>query len=241
MAVKNFRGIVIHQAATLEKAVNCLIPTFGNTGWLGKLKGAAEDIRCNGSSNDWVVNIEDMELPIDNPKHLEPHTLNNNLKLFVSISMEGSGELWKEGKDCIKSLRFTVRVKEKYQKDDQHSFQTGFHIDKVGKKDDSSEMHPLYHVHFLNESCIDGIMPLSMDVPRLMHHPVDALLGLLLVFANYHKDGYKKLTSNGNFMSLCRESAKHILVPYYTSLSKVPWTEGFVSEYDKSLCPYLTA
>ena len=102
-------------------------------------------------------------------------------------------------------------------------------------------MHPLYHVHFLNESQVEGTDVLSMDVPRLMHHPVDVLLGILMVYANYNQTGYNKLLQDGNFLGLCRDSAKHILTPYYLSLSKVLCSDGSVLDDDKALCPYLTA
>lgn len=241
MGKKNYRNIVQAQAANLDKAVGSLKSTLGDVAWLRNLSEAASTIREKCKGDDWSIQIVDMELPIENPKHLKPSKLKGNLKMFVSISMEGSGKGWKNEEDCIKNLRFKVEVIEKDQKDPQKYFQTGFHIDMVDDKDDSSEMHPLYHVHFFNDSLIEGTEVLAMDVPRLMHHPVDVLLGILLVYANYNQTGYKKLLNDGLFMGLCRDSAKHILTPYYQSLSKVPWTEGVITEYDKSLCPYLTA
>lgn len=241
MGKKSYRSIVQHQAAILDQAVGSLRSTLGDAAWLRNLAEAASTIREKCKGDDWSVQIHDMELPIENPKHLKPNKLKGNLKMFVSISMEGSGKGWKNEEDCIKNLRFKVEVIGKDQKDPQKIFQTGFHIDMVDDKDDSSEMHPLYHVHFLNDSLIEGTEVLAMDVPRLMHHPVDVLLGILLVYANYNQTGYKKLLNDGLFMGLCRDSAKHILTPYYQSLSKVPWTEGVITEYDKSLCPYLTA
>lgn len=241
MGKAKYNNIVKSQAASLEKAVAFLKTTLGNVSWLRDLTEAASSIRENCKGDDWAVNIVDMEMPIENPKHLKPGRLQGNLKMFVSISMEGSGRDWKENNDCIKSLRFKVEVLERNQNDNQKYFQTGFHIDKIDDKDDSSEMHPLYHVHFLNDSQIEGNEVLSMDVPRLMHHPVDVLLGVLMVYANYNKSGYDKLKENVNFMGLCRESAQHILAPYYQSLSKVPWNPGSVTDYDKALCPYLTA
>lgn len=241
MGKKNYRNIVQAQAANLDKAVGSLKSTLGDVAWLRNLAEAASTIREKCKGDDWSIQIDDMELPIENPKHLKPSKLKGNLKMFVSISMEGSGKGWKNEEDCIKNLRFKVEVIEKDQKDPQKYFQTGFHIDMVDDKDDPSEMHPLYHVHFLNDSLIEGTEVLAMDVPRLMHHPVDVLLGILLVYANYNQTGYKKLLNDGLFMGLCRDSAKHILTPYYQSLSKVPWTEGVITEYDKSLCPYLTA
>lgn len=241
MRKAKYNNVVKAQASNLEKAVAFLKTTLGEVPWLHNLIEAASSIResCNG--DDWAINITDMEMPIENPKHLKPGKLKGNLKMFVSISMEGSGKDWKENKDCIKSLRFKVEVLERNQSDNQKYFQTGFHIDKMDDKDDPTEMHPLYHVHFLNDSQIEGTEVLAMDVPRLMHHPVDVLLGVLLVYANYNKTGYNKLTNDGNFMGLCRDSAEHILAPYYQSLAKVPWDTGSVTDYDQVLCPYLTA
>lgn len=240
MAKYKYRSIVKSQAAALEKAVSFLKVTLGDVPWLYKLSEAASSIRNNSNSDDWSVQIDDMEIPIENPKHLKPNELAGKLRMFISISMEANGKAWKENKDCIKSLRFKVEVLEKNPNDAQKFFQTGFHIDKMDAQDIPTEMHPLYHVHFLNDSKIDGTNVLTMDVPRLMHHPVDVFLGILLVYANYNQTGYKKLLQDGNFMGLCNNSAKHILTPYYNSLSKVPCTDGSVTKYDKALCPYLT-
>lgn len=240
MGKAKYNNIVKSQAANLEKAVGFLKTSLGDVPWLRDLTEAASSIRENCKGDDWALNIIDMEMPIENPKHLKPGRLKGNLKMFVSISMEGRGKDWKEKNDCIKSLRFKVEVLEKDQSDNQKYFQTGFHIDKIDDKDDPLEMHPLYHVHFLNDSQIEGTEVLSMDVPRLMHHPVDVILGVLLVYANYNKAGYNKLKDDGNFMGLCRDSAEHILKPYYQGLSNI-LSGGFVTAYDKSLCPYLTA
>lgn len=240
MAMKNYKNVVQSQASSLDKAVSCLRTTLGDMHWLHKLSEAASAIRANCKGDDWAINIDNMEIPIETPKHLRPKKLNGNLKLFVSISIEGSGKSWKDKKDCIKSLRFKVEILEKNQNDTQNFNQTGFHIDKMDDKDDSSEMHPLYHVHYINESQIEGIDVLAMDVPRLMHHPVDVLLGILLVYANYNLTGYNKLLQNGNFMALCHKSAEHILAPYYLSLSKVLQFDGSITDEEKTLCPYLT-
>ena len=212
MGKKSYRSIVQHQAAILDQAVGSLRSTLGDAAWLRNLAEAASTIREKCKGDDWSVQIHDMELPIENPKHLKPNKLKGNLKMFVSISMEGSGKGWKNEEDCIKNLRFKVEVIGKDQKDPQKIFQTGFHIDMVDDKDDSSEMHPLYHVHFLNDSLIEGTEVLAMDVPRLMHHPVDVLLGILLVYANYNQTGYKKLLNDGLFMGLCRDSTYELTI-----------------------------
>ena len=240
MGKKGYQHIVKRQATKLEMAATSLKTTLTNAGWLRNLSEAASEIKEKCKGDDWLVDILDMEIPIEPPKHLKPGHLKGNLKMFVSIRMEGYGKAWNDGDDCIKSLCFKVDVRENNRKDDDKYFQTGFHIDKVNENDSQSEMHPLYHVHFLNESKINGNEVLAMDVPRLAHHPVDVLLGILLVYANYNPEGYMKLLEDGHFMALCRDSAKHILYPYYRSLFNVSQFDGNIKEYDKLLCPYLT-
>jgi len=236
---KNYQYVVKKQASDLDKACNYLKNALGDAPWLHELSVAATTIRNQCKGDDWSVNIRDLDIPMDAPKHLIPKSLTGKLKMFVSIKMEGNGKLWNDNEDCVKSLNFKVVIKEKNPQDPQKDFHMGFHIDKMDSSDDSDEMHPLYHVHFINESKIYGTEALSMDVPRLTHHPVDVFLGILLVFANYNLIGYKKLLKDGNFIGLCKVSAKHILEPYYRSLLKVSYQEGTLSEYDKALCPYL--
>lgn len=238
---KNYKHIVRSQASNLEKACSCLRTTLGDSIWLQKLTEAADTIKVQQTRGDeWIVEIEDMDLPIDGkPRHLKPANLENNLKLFVSIKMKGNGKKWDNNEDCIEDLCFSVRIQEKEKADPANEFLTGFHIDKMGKGDDKNEMHPLYHVHFMNESKVGEIESLGMDVPRLSHHPVDLFLGLMLVFANFNKDTYEKLKEDGNFIGLCKESANHIITPYFNRLASPIWGEGNVGDFEKSLCPYL--
>lgn len=239
MAKKGYQHIVRKQASNLDLACQCLRGVVGDKSWVYELSSAAAEIRNKCKGDDWTIDIQDLDIPITEPRHLLPSSLKNNLKLFVSIRMTGDGKLWDECSNCIKSLGFKVVVKEKVPVDPNKTFSTGFHIDKVDGNDDLSEMHPLYHVHFLNESKINGTEALSMDVPRLMHHPVDTILGILMVLANYNKPLYDKLRGDGGFMGLCRDSANHILAPYFNSLASAKWKESPHSTFDNDICPYL--
>lgn len=245
MGNKSYRAIVKRQAAHLSHAYNYLINTLcetrqqQNSIGLHIINDVASNINNNCEGDSWTVDIKEMELPIATPRHLKPGNRKLKLKLFVSIKMICSAKSWDAKEDCIKSLNFKVNVFGIDSSNANNILHTGFHIDKVEKHDSSMEMHPLYHVHFINESKIEGIEALSMDVPRLMHHPVDVLLGLLLVFANYNQEVYNKLLNNGNFMGLCRESANHILVPYFKSLSAVSMPGDSVLKDVELLCPYM--
>lgn len=240
MGKKNYNSIVQSRASDLDKASVYLRNTLGDVQWLHKISDAASLIRRQCKGDDWCIEIVDLDLPIENPRHLKPAMLADKLKMFVSIKMEGSGKKWEANEDCINTLGFNVSIVEKESNDNTKVFNTGFHIDKTDDNDDTNEIHPRYHVHFVNESMINGFEALSMDVPRLMHHPVDVFLGILLVFAYYNPTIYKNLQNNHHFMGLCRESINHILVPYYSSLSEVLSKSAQGRDVnDYALCPYL--
>lgn len=239
---KNFRSIILKQASSLDKAVNYLRNILDDSLWLQSLRDAAADIRAKCNGVDWTVEITDMDLPMDrNPMHLKPQILANKLKMFVSIKMTCNAELWNAGEDCITELCFKVSIQEKENRDFEKIYHTGFHIDKTNDAEKlvHEEIHPLYHVHFVNESKMGEFEALSMDIPRLSHHPVDLFLGLMLVFANYNKSVYDKLKDNAFILNLCKESAQHYVEPYIRSLAKKPWSDGEKQKIDKELCPYL--
>ena len=173
--------------------------------------------------------------------HLKPRSLANKLKMFVSVKMTCNAQLWDKNEDCITDLCFKVSIQENDNQDPDNVYQTGFHIDKTTENEllKHDEMHPLYHLHFLNESIIGGKETLSMDIPRLAHHPVDLFLGLMVVFANYDKNTFDTLKDDPNFAGLCKESADHFIEPYIRSLCKLPWGDSAKTKYDKDLCPYL--
>lgn len=239
---KNYKSIILKQASRLEKAVIYLRNILDDTLWLQSLQDAAADIRAKCNGVDWTVEITDMDLPMDcNPMHLKPPILANKLKLFVSIKMTCNAELWNTGKDCIIDLCFKVSIQEKENRNCEKIYHTGFHIDKTNDEEKlvHEEIHPLYHVHFVNDSKIGEFETLSMDIPRLSHYPVDLFLGLMLVFANYNKSVYDKLKDNGHILGLCKESAQHYVKPYIQSLVEETKEQWEKQKCNKELCPYL--
>lgn len=239
---KNYKHIIQGYASRLDKAVNYLRNALGDAPWIHYLSDAANDIRTKNNGVEWTVEVTDMDLPIVGaPMHLKPQSIAEKLKMFVSIKMTCSAKLWEKKEDCITDLCFKVSIQEIDNLDTTNVLQTGFHIDRTtdNEKFKHDEMHPLYHLHFLNESIIGGKETLSMDIPRLAHHPVDLFLGLMIVFANYDKNTFDTLKDDPNFSGLCKESADHYIEPYLRSLSKLPWGDSFKNQYDKDLCPYL--
>ena len=81
-----------------------------------------------------------------------------------------------------------------------------------------------------------------LDVPRLMHYPVDLILGIGLCLTNFHpKKRFESLKSQVGFIRAYREAQNNIMKPYYFNI---------VSQWDKNnrslkwktpskLCPQL--
>ena len=114
-----------------------------------------------------------------------------------------------------------------------------FHVDQIkGGEISFKEVHPLSHLHF-NDTIGDGEGKISINVPRLVHYPLDVVLGLSMTLQNFTPEKFKKLRTKGEYISLCYESQKRILLPYFSSFSNCIDSEGKSNDEVRKLCPYL--
>jgi len=240
MAKKNnYKTLRQRIASDLEMAANstaCILPTA-----YSQLYEAANQIRKGEVDDVWEYSFTELELPIQKPRHLSPNNI-KVLHLFLDVKVKGNLDKYDgctDG-DPLMELNYRVRVVgESNNKNEK--FTLGFHIDRVGDQDDSLEIHPLYHIHYFNESqSMDaGFVTLDMDAPRLVHHPVEAIIGILLAMANYNPDLYEKLRDNAIYMNLCNYYFDRIVKPYFESLSRA-WGLKIDSIVDANpeICPY---
>lgn len=119
-----------------------------------------------------------------------------------------------------------------------NSYSKKFHVDQINREEISfKEVHPLSHLHF-NDTLEDGDGK-SINVPRLVHYPMDVVLGLSMALQNFAPEMFKKLRTKGQYISLVYESQKRILLPYFSSFSNCIDLEGKSNEAVRTLCPYL--
>lgn len=213
--------------------------TIGDQLYLKKILDAVNSMNDTGNGK-WSLCVNEVEIPVsDSLKHVCPTKLaNNKLALFMSLTWIVDGEKWRDFEDCIEELYLNVTIKNCKDFGDE-SYETGFHIDKMKAGEDENEMHPLYHIHFFNSSKKGDFASLNLDNPRIMHHPVDLFIGLMLVLANYNFSIYNKIKQNNNFMSCYRNSIDHILVPYFKSIANMPFNVCRDYAWQEGLCPYL--
>ena len=210
---------------------------------LEPLKVAAKqlDIQGDGNAtlNQWGYQINNLTLPVGNIHNVNPAGI--HAKISINCECEFNVDDWnKTNCDPFTKYSFRVRVFGDYR-GIKHSW--GMHIDKEARED-VEEWHPLYHLHCF-ESRVDSPTVLIdteqskgtflLNVPRLMHYPLDIVLGIGFCLMYFNKkevfmDFYK---NDQQFPRLYKKSQDRILKPYLDSLAGVPGSVYL----RKNLCP----
>ncbi|MGS0569280.1 hypothetical protein [Vibrio parahaemolyticus] len=95
-------------------------------------------------------------------------------------------------------------------------------MDETGEPEVHRVMHPNYHVHHgghrVKELDSYGDMVLLKN-PRLMHHPLDALLAIDLALSNFLPlDKWEKLRADTGYQMMMKKSQTNWWKPYYETL-----------------------
>ena len=188
----------------------------------------------------WGYSIKDLIIPIGNIHNIEPSGI--QAKICINCECKCNVKDWGNNCDPFISYSFRLRV---YGDTDGIKHSWGMHIDKDDKQS-KDEWHPLYHLHCF-ESRLDSPTVLKderqhkgsmyMNVPRLVHYPLDIVLGIGFCLMNfYKKEVFTKLYINDKqFPRLYKQSYDRILKPYLASLVGQP-----SCVFDKKdLCPQI--
>lgn len=225
----------------LEKGLSSLYPT--GEAYLEPLNAAAKQLDAQADGNitltQWGYQIKNLTLPIGDIRNIKPAGI--QAKICVNCECEFNVNDWNNYNcDPFNKCSFRVSVFGEYN-GIKHSW--GIHIDKEARTD-LDEWHPLYHLH-----CFEGREDsptvlvddeqkkgtFLLNVPRLLHYPLDIVLGIGFCLMNFNKkEMFTKLYTNDlHFPSLYKKSQDRILKPYLDSLAGV---SGCVYSR-KALCP----
>lgn len=190
-------------------------------------------------SETWGYEIEDFDLNIPDTRHIAPDGV-GNLKLSLALKMIANCCDWDNMNDPLRELSFRVTIKGLADKD----YYSGFHIDRHDFQQ-QGEIHPVYHFQHMvkplevNEFSYGNV--LSIDTPRIMHYPLEFVLGIGYLTSNFFPDAYEILLNDGHFVNLYREYQSRLWKPYAHTLAHFwkPYSENDITWNVLEVCPFL--
>ncbi|MBI2272550.1 MAG: hypothetical protein HYU70_02030 [Bacteroidetes bacterium] len=125
------------------------------------------------------------------------------------------------------------------------TFFSGFHIDRHDMTTTPTDPHPLYHFQYNvnphNAKPFNYGSILHLDEPRIVHFPLDFVLGIGFLTSNFFPMAFDALIDNGTYANLYKKYQNCIWKPFSHSLAN-HWTYNSASitwKPTKLLCPYL--
>lgn len=216
------------RARELERMAKLLDKCIGNDVNTSSIYKAIGDLRNENSipvlkdgSYDqaiWGYDIENFEISLETLKHVKPTSIKNG-KIFVSIKLRASIGNWLEMNDPFIELGYNVFIKGIGDK----VYHFGFHIDRHNSNSTSTEPHPIYHLQYninpTNSDVFDSGSIMYIDTPRLVHYPLDFILGIGFLTSNFFPTAFKVLSEESEYFKLNEEYQKRIWKPYFHTLA----------------------
>ena len=183
----------------------------------------------------WGYTITHLPVRIAIPRHTFPAV--EQLTLRISMAFAADCRSWEQMQDPARRLNLDVLLLGTTKEDSRCL--TSYHLDRhqepivvpgAMEKAFVPEVHPLYHVQFSSSKThkVDEAAGLNlgagnnlfMDPPRLLHYPMDLILGVDFLLANYMPGAWKALQRDGSYATLCRKYQGVFLKPYIHAIAQ---------------------
>jgi len=193
------------------------------------------------NQNVWGYDIEDFEIPLDTLKHVKPSSIDKG-KVILNLKVRGDVNTWGDMNDPFLELNFKVDIKGIGDK----VYHFGFHIDRHDLTLPNAEPHPVYHIQYNvnpnNSKTFDYGEIMFIDTPRLLHFPLDFILGIGFLTSNFFPAAFGYLCDEREFVKLNNQYQEIIWKPYYHTLANhwKPFEQGSITwKPTLHLCPTL--
>lgn len=157
------------------------------------------------------------------PRHTHPENA-TNLCLSLSVRLIADYKDFLTISDPYKHLEFNIVISGGYiNKETKKSFEliTSYHLDRHLFKEgdnDPEDCHPIYHLQFggrkLEKKYRDFGNSLILDAPRVVHYPMDVILGVDFVLSNFFSLTWRRLRQDGEYVNLVRDYQSYFWKPY---------------------------
>ncbi|MBW4970792.1 hypothetical protein KZY98_10010 [Croceibacter atlanticus] len=186
--------------------------------------------------NGIVINFDDVPNHT-HPEEIENLTLNFDIKLYSNYTKDYNHD------DPLRHLEFNIVVTG-FVNDEEYI--TSYHLDRHPEgENETSESHPKYHFQFggrkLDKRNREFGQSIILDSPRVMHYPMDLILGIDFIVSNFFPEKWAQLKKENDYVSLVKEYKDRMLRPFFASITN-HWTgllNGNSNWSDIEICPQL--
>lgn len=171
----------------------------------------------------WGYNINRVVFQFNHvPRNTYPEKA-YNMRLELDINLVADYKNYGNYADPFKHLEFNIVVRGDLITDTTESMDLicSYHLDRhLREKDDRDpeEVHPDYHFQFgghkLEKNGRNFGCSLMLDSPRIVHYPLDIILGVDFVLANFFGKDWREIRRKGDYVSLVRKYQNAFWRPY---------------------------
>lgn len=176
-------------------------------------------LKDNSTNQDiWGYDIENFEIPLETLSHVQPKDIKSG-KVILNMKLRAKIADWNTLNDPLVELAYNVIIKGI----GEQTYHFGFHIDKHIDTGVTKEPHPIYHLQY-NLNPTKSKQPelgnlFYIDTPRIMHKPIDFILGISFLTSNFYPTAFKVLKDDRNFFKLQQVYQEAIWKPYFHSIA----------------------
>ncbi|RLA80943.1 MAG: hypothetical protein DRG78_10040 [Epsilonproteobacteria bacterium] len=197
------------------------------------------------SNNNYWGYETNIRLPISIIGGLKPIATQPSMLEFSIKLIADSDKFKHESFDPLVYLEFNIVTIGYFNgKEMIHSL----HLDRHPDSGTSDDPHPKYHFQFggrkLEEKINDYGQGMFFDTPRIMHYPMDFILGMDFILSNYYSDIWIMIKeSNHEYNSLVGKYQDIMIKPYFNSFTnhwsaRTPFHDRDWNTQD--VCPQIT-
>lgn len=197
----------------------------------------------DGSTDEsvWGYDINDFKIPLDTLNHVKPKDITKG-EVILNMRLRAKIENWETFNDPFIELGYNVLIKGVGDK----TYHFGFHIDRHIENPDTKEPHPTYHLQY-NFNPTKSSNPnlgdlFYIDTPRIMHKPIDFILGIGLLTSNFYPIAFESLQEEREFVKLNHKYQEAFWKPYFHTIANKwkPFQEAnIVWNPINEICPIL--
>lgn len=164
-----------------------------------------------------IINFEDN---LRYPK-VKSHKDIKNLELYFDMKIKMDYESFQDSRDPFSEFIFNIKIFGNTKEEPNTKLVYALHFDKHDGS--SSPMpHPSYHFQLGGRELKDNIseygQALFLDSPRIMHHPMELILGIDFVLSNFFPLIWQDVKKLPDYFDVLKKYQELFLKPYFKSL-----------------------